>query len=234
MTSEDSDDDSPSTYYVGPMKDRRLFLATALIGGVGMLLGACGGGSSDIQSFTDPDRYTKVDIPADWKVYSGSDLDGISATPFVVEADGVELPVVSRVVFDGSPTPSTENLTGPISEADFPIGSSVVRRISPELRDFMSRYLLAEVVVDYHSSEQAEEFLKQDLEIGDGFEGVQLMLAYRDQVTSSDAGVLLISLTDPEVTRLYQVAVGCSLECFNTHADVITGIVDSWLVNTRE
>jgi hypothetical protein len=211
-----------------------LIPATVLVAIAAALLGACGGGTSAVQSFTDPERYTKVDIPSDWRIYSGSDLDGITATPFVVESEGVELPVVSRVVFDGSPTPSTENITAPVSEADFPIGSSVVRRISPELRDFMSRYLLAEVVVDYHNAEQAEEILKQDLEIADGYEGVQLMLAYRDADTSSDAGVMLISLTDPDVTRLYHIAVGCSLECFNTHADVITGIVDSWLVNTRE
>ncbi|RPI26388.1 MAG: hypothetical protein EHM57_00155 [Actinobacteria bacterium] len=216
------------------MKDRRLPPAMLLVAAVGALLGACGGGSSATQSFTDPDRYTKIDVPVDWKVYAGSDLDCITATPFVVEAEGVELPVVSRFVFDGSPSPSTDNLLGPVSEADFPIGSSVVRRISPELRDFMSRYLLAEVVVDYHSAEQADEILKQDLEIADGYEGVQLMLAYRDAETSTDAGVFLISLTDPEVTKLYQVAVGCSLECFNTHAEVITGVVDSWLVNTRE
>jgi hypothetical protein len=46
-------------------------------------------------------------------------------------------------------------------------------------------------------------------------------------------GVHLISVTDPEVTTLYQVAIGCSLECFQAYVPEIIEIVDSWLVNTR-
>ena len=212
---------------------RRRLLALAALATTGMLASACSGGSSGTQSYTDPDRYTKVDLPAEWRVYAGDDLTGVTGTPFVVEADGIDLPVLSRVVFDGSPMSTTDSLAGAIADADFPIGSSVVRRISPQLRDFISRYLLAEVVVPYHNAEQADELIKEDLEIADGYRGVQLMLAYRDQETAADAGVFLISLTDPDVTRLYQVAVGCSLACFNEHTDEITSVVDSWLVNTR-
>ena len=195
---------------------------------------ACGDSASSgaTQSVTSDDLLTKIEIPSDWDLYSSNDLAGITETPFVSQVP-IDMPVVSRFVFDGSPTSTADTLTQPIANADFPVGSSVVRRISPDVKDFVSRYLLAEVVVPYHNASASEELLKQDIDFGDDFEGVQLMVVYRDDETSADAGVFLISLTDPEVTTLYQVAVGCSIECFNTYAPVITEVVDSWLVNTR-
>lgn len=205
----------------------------AVVAALGLLLAACSAGTPSTQSITDAENLTRINLPADWETYSNDALAGIPDTPFVVQLNGAEMPVVSRFAFDAAPITSTQNLITPISQADFPVGSSVVRRISPDVRDFVSRYLLAEAVVPYHGSSASEEVLKQDVDLGDNHTGVQLVVVYHDDENDSDAAVLLISATDPDVTTMYQVAVGCSLECFEAHAPEITEVVDSWLVNTR-
>lgn len=205
----------------------------AVVAALGLLLAACTTGTSSTQSITDAENLTRIDLPADWETYSNDALAGIPDTPFVVQLTGAEMPVVSRFAFDGAPIPGTQNLSVPVSQADFPVGSSVVRRISPEVRDYVSRFLLTEAVVPYHQASASDEVLKQDVDLGDDHKGVQLVVVYHDDTTDSDAAVLLISATDPDVTKMFQVAVGCSLECFEAHAPEITAIVDSWLVNTR-
>ena len=205
----------------------------AVVAALGLLIAACTQGDSGTRSVTDADNLTRINLPSAWEHYDNDALRGMTETPFVVQLSGAEMPVVSRVVFDAAPIASAENLMVPVSQADFPVGSSVVRRISPDVRDFISRYLLTETVVAYHSASASEEVLKQDIDLGDNHKGVQLVVVYRDGETDEDAAVIMISATDPEVTTLYQVAVGCSLECFETYAPTITEVVDSWLVNTR-
>lgn len=205
----------------------------SVVAALGLFLAACTQGSSSTQSITDADQLTRIDLPSDWEHYSNEALAGIPNTPFVVQLTGAEMPVVSRFAFDAAPIPTAENLLLPISQADFPLGSSVVRRISPDVKDFISRYLLTESVVQYHGASASEEVMKRDIDLGDDYQGVQLVVVYRDAETDLDAAVFMISATNPEVTTLYQVAIGCSLECFETYAPEITAVVDSWLVNTR-
>lgn len=208
--------------------------ATAFLAVLALALTACSSGSSSVQVYRDPDRQTKFEVPADWRIYDGTELSGIAETPFVTQDAVFEFPVVSRVVFDASPSTSPAGIGVAVADADFPIGSSVVRRIPVELREHVSRYVLAEAVLPYHSHEVAEERIKQDFKLDNDFEGVQLMIFYREDAASTDGGAFFISLTDPDVTTLYTVAVGCSLECFSLFADDIVSVVDSWLVNTRE
>ena len=58
-------------------------------------------------------------------------------------------------------------------------------------------------------------------------------MIYKEPGTELDVGVHLISVTDPEVTTLYQVAIGCNLECFQAYGPEIIKIIDTWLINTR-
>lgn len=218
-------------HYVATMKGMQLRIV-AVVAALGLLVAACSAGESSTQSITDADQLTRIDIPAGWEHYSSDAMSGLAGTPFVAQAQGLEMPVVSRFAFDASPIPTPENLLVP-SLADFPVGSSVVRRISPEARDQINRYLLAEVVVPYHSSSQNRELIKEDIDLGDDFAGVHVAVVYTEPSTDQDTGVLLISATNPDVTFLYQVAVGCSLECFQTYEEDIRAVVDSWLVNTR-
>ncbi|GMQ84552.1 MAG: hypothetical protein BMS9Abin07_0116 [Acidimicrobiia bacterium] len=204
-----------------------------LVAALGMLAAACSSPESSTRSITDAGRLTRIDIPADWQYYSNDALADIVSTPFVSQAPGFEMPVMSRFVFDAAPIPTTDNLIAPLSQADFPIGSSVVRRISPDMRDQMSRYLLAEAVAPYHAASEQRELAKSDIDLGDDYQGVQVTVIFKEPGTELDVGVHLISVTDPEVTMLYQVAIGCSMECFRAYGPTIREVVDSWLVNTR-
>ena len=218
-------------HYVATMKGMQLRIVAA-VAALGLLVAACSAGGSSTQSITDAQSLTRIDIPADWEYYSSDAMSGLAGTPFVAEADGLEMPIIARFAFDANPVPVPENLLVP-SLANFPVGSSVVRRITPQARDHINRYLLAEVVVPYHSASANEELLKQDIDLGDDFQGVQVGVVYKEPSTDADTGVLLISATDPEVTMLFQVAIGCSFECFQTYQADIRAVIDTWLVNTR-
>ncbi len=204
-----------------------------LVAIVALIAAACGGGDSDSLTYKDPDRLTLFEIPATWNLYTTEDLSAVTEVPFVVQGRDFTLPVISRVAFEGSPSRNVSNLAQPISRLDFPVGSAVVRSIGPSMRDLVSRYLLTEVVVPYRQAPQSQEILKTDLQFADDWEGVQVVVQYTESATSEDAAVFMASITDPEQTRLFSIAVGCSVDCFNTYIEDIRGIVDSWLVNTN-
>lgn len=204
---------------------------------IAMLLAVAGaacseGADAGLQAVRDDSRLMFFEVPDEWAVFGTADLEGVIDTPFVAQDPDFTLPVVSRVVFQGvgadAGIPGTD-----VSSFSYPVGSAVVRTISESQRDIMSRYLLQEMVVPYHGQPAAQEILKEDVSLGDGFAGVQMVVAYTDGTTDRDAAVAFISITDPAVDRMFSIAVGCSLECFQEHQTAILGVVDSWLVNTR-
>ena len=205
----------------------------ALTLAAGLVAGACGGGDDNSLVYKDPDRLTLFEIPSSWHLFTQDELSSITEVPFVVQGQDFTLPVISRVGFAGSPNRDVASLALPVSTSDFPVGSAVVRSIGPSLRDLVSRYLLTEVVVPYRSAANSQEIIKSDLQFDDDWEGVQVVVQYTEQATAEDAAVFLASITDPEQSRLFSIAVGCSVDCFNTHIEQIRSIVDSWLVNTN-
>jgi len=211
---------------------RRLPLAIGAIAAA-LITVACGSSTdSGLQGVRDSERQMFFEIPSDWAVYQSADLTGLTETPFVTQDADLNLPVFSRVVFQGAgvdagiPAVNTSNL-------EYPVGAAVVRTIPPSLRDQISRYWLAELVVPYHAHPVAQEEVKQDISLGEGFDGVQVLVVYNDAATETDAAAFLISVTDPEVEFMYSFAIGCSLSCFNTHVEAIVAAIDSWLVNPR-
>jgi hypothetical protein len=179
----------------------------------------------------DDSRALFFELPSGWTVVPESEVAALGRTPFVAQTS-FTLPVVSRVVFHG-PGFAFGDAALDTSLLGSPLGSAVVRTIPEGSRDFISRYLLAELVVPYHSEPIATEHFKQDIELGDGYEGVQLLISYAETEEEVPAAVLFTVVTDPDDQRMYSIAVGCSAECFNTHGEAITAIIDSWLVNTR-
>ncbi len=194
---------------------------------------ACASGTdSGMQSVRDSASLVFFEVPSEWAVFQSSDLQGVTETPFVSQATELTLPVVSRVVFQG--VGRDAGIPGAnVSNQEYPVGSAVVRAIPASQRDQISRYWLAELVLPYHAQPVAREELKQDITLGEGFDGVQLIVTFNDATTSADAAVILISITDPDVEAMYSIAVGCSIECFNENLDAIIAVIDSWLVNTR-
>ncbi|MFQ5966250.1 MAG: hypothetical protein ACE5MI_01420 [Acidimicrobiia bacterium] len=216
-------------------RDGRSRLSIRIVAAVATLAlvsAACSSSESGSITYQDPDRRSLFELPASWNLYEGDHLAGVTV-PFITQGADFQLPVLSQVAFDGAPSRDSDNLTGSISTAQFPVGSVTVREIGVDERDFISRFLLAELVVPYHSQLGSQELLKQDFSFDDDFRGVQLAVAYTDAVTEQEAAVYLISVTDPGVTKMYSIAVGCSLDCFGRNQTEILAIVDSYLVNTR-
>jgi len=193
---------------------------------------ACSGGSADgFQQIRDESREFFFELPHDWAVMAESELALLGRTPFVAQTS-TPIPVISRVVFYGPGFAVGDAL---LDTATYPgpLGSAVVRTIPEGSRDHINRYLLAELVVPYHSQPIATEYLKQDVEVADGYEGVQLLVTYAGSEDQVAAAVLLIAVTDPDDRLMYSIAIGCSTECFGAFNAEIAAIVDSWLVNTR-
>jgi hypothetical protein len=213
------------------MSHRLQRVSVALL--VTLALTACGSATdSGLQAVRDSERQMFFEIPSDWAVYHSADMAGITETPFVAQGGDLDLPVLSRVVFQGT-SPDAGLPPANTSNVEYPVGAAVVRTIPTAVRDQISRYWLAELVIPYHSQPVAQEEVKQDISLGEGFDGVQVLVVYSDAETETDAAAFLISVTDPEVELMYSFAIGCSLSCFNTHVESIVAAVDSWLVNTR-
>jgi hypothetical protein len=212
------------------MPVRTLSVAAVLL--AGGLIASCGDASGgDVTAVRDADREIFFEIPSDWSVLDESVVQSLGATPFVDQAI-FNLPITSRVVFHGPGLAPADTALDP-ALAGSPVGSAVIRSIPEGARDFMSRFVLAEAVVPYHDRPIATEYLKQDVEIADGYQGVQLLVTYADNEEQVPAAILFVSVTDPTDRTLYSIAVGCSADCFNLYGDTIGEIVDSWLVNTR-
>jgi hypothetical protein len=212
----------------GPLIRSRVAVSIAVLAFVAGCADDSSEGSTPIR---DDSRALFFELPSGWTVVPESDVTALGRTPFVAQTS-FTLPVVSRVVFHG-PGFAFGDAAQDTSLFGSPLGSAVVRTIPEGSRDFISRYLLAELVVPYHSEPIATEHFKQDIELGDGYNGVQLLISYADTEEQVPAAVLFTVVTDPDDRRMYSIAVGCSAECFNTHGDAITEIIDSWLVNTR-
>ncbi len=194
---------------------------------------ACGtAADSGLQSVRDSEREMFFEVPTEWSVFRSEDLAGLTETPFVNQDTDLNLPVFSRVVFHGA-GPDAGIPAVNTADQEFPVGAAVVRSIPASLRDQISRYWLTELVIPYHAQPVAQEEIKEDISLGEGFDGVKLLVVYNDAATETDAAAFLISVTDPEVEFMYSIAIGCSLACFNEHAATIVDVIDSWLVNTR-
>ena len=186
--------------------------------------------SNGRQGIRDADRSMFVEVPSDWTVYDGARLTEDLGTPFVTQQADFVMPVLSRVVFGQSA--DTSQLVAP-SAATLPVGSATVRSISTAQRDLLSRLLISQAVVPYQRYPASQVFLNQDVEVADNYDGIQVIVAYNDPATGTDAAVSFVSVTDPTDTKLYTIAVGCTLECFGEYQSTINEIVDSWLVTTR-
>ncbi len=217
-----------------PIRSRSsLRSALVLLAVFAVFASACSTGSSDVIRYRDPDDFSLFEIPKDWHLYERSELGDVGEVPFATDFSGIAVPVEAGVAFDGAPAGNPANLAIPFALSPYPIGASAVRAITPDARDIISRSLLTQLVVPYDSNEVVRELLKNDIDFGQDYSGVEVIVVFTDEATASDVGVYLMSVTDPTVTRMYSMAVGCSLDCFQLHQDEIADVMNSWLVNTH-
>lgn len=211
---------------------RSIRLLTALT--LTLMLASCAGTDSDLRRYTDPDERTLFAVPEEWNLYEFGEMATLDPLPFTAPVQGLTFPPVSSVGFDGGPLRDPANLQTDLLEAGYPIGASVIRRVGPAERDFLSRFTLTQSVIPYRSLTNSQEITKEDFSFGNGFDGVRVLVTYTD-ATGQQVGVAyLISVTDDEEELMYSMVAGCSFECFRDNRDTIEGVVDSWLVNTRD
>ena len=201
---------------------------------IGLVVAACGGGSSDnLITYTDAESLSRFDVPDDWHLYELSELSTLDDLPFDEPVQGFTFPAVTSVGFDGAPVRDVNALGADLTVADYPIGTASVRQVGDRERDFLSRAMLTQSVVPYFALTNPQELQKEDFTFGDGFDGVRLLVAYDSEAGTEQGVAYMISVSDPTDNRIYSIVAGCNRECFIANQDTITKVVDSWLVNKK-
>ncbi len=198
-----------------------------------LVVSACAGTGTGLVTVTDPARLSRLEVPSDWNVYDLDTLSTLDGFPFNQQVQGITFPVITAVGFDGGPSPDVTRLALDLTDADYPIGATSVRRVGELGRDFLSRAVLTQSVIPYFGYNNPQELTKEDFSFGAGFDGVRVLVAFEDDTGSSQGVAYMISVSNPEDTRIFSIVAGCNRECFIANQDVITKVVDSWLVNKR-
>lgn len=199
----------------------------------GLALAACSGTNSDARTITDDQSLTRFDLPNEWHSYELAELSTLEDLPFDSEFQGFSYPAITSIGFDGAPVEDVSHLETALADADYPIGAASVRQVGDRERDFLSRATLTQSVIPYLTMPNPEEVEKQDFSFGSGFDGVRVLVSFQSE-TGDDLGVAyLISVSNPEDTRIYSIVAGCNRDCFIANQETITKVVDSWLVNKK-
>lgn len=209
---------------------RRLMIA---LGPLALVLAACGSGTTDIVSYTDPDKLSLVNLPTEWNTYEISELAALEDVPFAEPYAGFEYPALFSMAFDGAPARDVANVSNALASVDYPIGAMSVRTVGELERQYLNRVALSQSVLPYSEFLDPQEHLREDFTFGDGYDGVRILVSYADE-TGTDVGIAyLISVTDPADNRMYSIVAGCSRDCYIANQVEIERVVDSWLVNKR-
>jgi hypothetical protein len=203
-------------------------LATATL-----LISACGGDSADVITYTDTQRLGRFQIPEQWHTYELSELSSLEDLPFDEPVQGFTFPAVSSIGFDGDPVRDVAHLGRALPESEYPIGLMSVRQIGETQKDFLSRAVLTQSVLPYYDLANSQELQKEDFSFGGGFDGVRVLVAFEDAAGQNQGVAYMITVSNPDDTKMYSMIAGCSRECFISHQETIVGVVDSWLVNKR-
>jgi hypothetical protein len=195
---------------------------------------ACGGtGVESSVEYTDAGNLSLVKLPENWHTYELDELDSLTDVPFDEPYAGFDYPAVVSTAFDGAPSRDLNNVSVPLVEANFPIGSVSVRTVGETQRQFLNRAALSQTILPYHQFLNATEHLREDFTFGDGFDGVRVLVSYADDTGAQVGVAYLISVTDPDDNRMYSIVAGCSRQCYIDNQAQIEQVVDSWLVNKR-
>ena len=209
---------------------RRLMIA---LGPLALVLAACGSGTTDIVSYTDPDKRSLVNLPTEWNTYEISELAALEDVPFAEPYAGFEYPALFSMAFDGAPARDVANVSNALASVDYPIGAMSVRTVGELERQYLNRVALSQSILPYSEFLDPQEHLREDFTFGDGYDGVRILVSYADE-TGTDVGIAyLISVTDPADNRMYSIVAGCSRDCYIANQVEIERVVDSWLVNKR-
>ncbi len=211
------------------MRARSRIAILVLVGA--MLVTACGGGDPDITVYRDAENRSLFELPKNWNLYRADELAQIAPVPFVPDIGGYR--PISFVAFDGAAGRNLNNLSVDAATSPFPVGAQIIRQISTEEKDLLSRRLMAVSAYDVTNPGQGVEIDTWDFTFGRDFEGIGATVGLTTQDGQGQGLVYVLAVTNPEATELYSMAAGCSLECFAREGEQIVAAVESWIVNTR-
>lgn len=206
---------------------------TGVLLGLGLLAAACGGAADSIE-YKDPADRALFKIPNDWHLYDSDELAGLGQVPFVAPIGASPLSILSQVAFDGAPGRDISNLNISGAAAGYPVGAYSVRSVGFEDRVALSRQSLAETILSPVTFTYGQDLLSEDFDFGQNYEGIRRFVPFTEAATADQGIVYFVSVTNPDDSRVYSMAAGCSNACWEIHGDEIVKVVDSWLVNTKQ
>ena len=211
------------------MNRHQRVLATLIVGA--FMLTACGVGNPDTTTYRDTENRSLFELPNEWNLYRADELVQIGPVPFLPDIGGYR--PVSYVAFDGAAGRNLENLALDVTESPFPVGAQIIRQISPDEKEILSRRMMAMSAYNVQNPGQGVEINIEDFSFGRDYEGIRAFVGFTREDGGLEGLVYVLAVTNPEVTELYSMAAGCSLDCFSRQQEHILEAVDSWVVNTR-
>lgn len=198
-----------------------------------LLLAACAGGDPDMITYRDIEDRSLFELPREWHLYRADELIRTGPLPFLPDTGGSML---SYVAFDGAAGRSLDNLITSAAASPYPLGAQIIRRISPEEKNLLSNRFIAESAYDTYSPGLGVQIidLVEDPSFDRDYDGIRGYLGVTQGDNSLEGVIYVRAGHNPDVTEMYSMAVGCSLECFTRDRQEIEQAVNSWVVNTRK
>lgn len=188
--------------------------------------------SSPTCRYSDSDNRMIFDLPSDWNYYLADSLVQFDTIP-IIPRIGSPIPD-TYIAFDGAAGADPANVTIPVTAAPFPVGAQIIRSISLEEKQLISRQSLLEATYDFQSAQGIEIYSAGDFSFGDDFDGISGVYGVTNNDGAEQGAIYVVAVTNPDATVMYSMAIGCTLSCFNSRSEEIVNAVESWLVNTRQ
>lgn len=213
--------------------DRRHMKWTVAVVGLALALGACAGNDPNKVTYRDTENRSLFELPTDWNLYRADELVQAGSVPFLPNVGGA---MVSYVAFDGAAGRDLSNLITGAAESPYPLGAQIIRQITPEDKNLLSNRFMAESAYATYSPNLGVQIIDliDDPDFDRNYDGIRGYLGVTQEDNSLEGVIYLRAVHNPDVTELYSIAVGCSIECFTRERQEIEQAVNSWVVNTRK
>lgn len=206
-----------------------------IVSGVALaaVLSACGGGGNpDTITYRDAENRSLFELPNDWHLYRADELVQVAPVPFLPDVGGN---ILSFVAFDGAAGRNLVNVSQDAAASEFPVGAQIIRQISDTERNDISNRSMALSAYNAYTAGLGVEMLDlvDDPSFDRNYDGIRGYLGVTLQDGSLEGVIYVRAVHNPEMTELYSMAAGCSLDCFTRERQAIEEAVNSWVVNTR-
>jgi hypothetical protein len=192
-----------------------------------LLLAACG--SSGFHYVKSSDDRTFFKVPDEWTLFDNDHI--LDASKADLSDEEIEQARETRwvTVFDGHPKATLNHIAN--KAPGFPVGRAVVQDLSPELADEVSLMALRNLFFDIDAKiekKTGQVIAYEPVERDGGFHGSHLVVKLA--TSRGDIVVNQIAMLDQGTTKVYALAVSCSVECYDRDQSRIEQVIDSWTV----